>query len=338
MNVQRIIGYCMIAASVLATPAYAAAPVVIEYYGQNNCGDDLDLQKKLYEVVRRRGDVILLNCRTAYSSEVDSGSDEKEKGVHLYFNDFCTKRSNDYNNNSGELIKDILLIMVNGRWVASSFDIMPAVKLGAMDNLTKIGMVRDGEALHITVPRDTLPKDGRGILTLFAYAPSTSLNIGEPLEISIKTKTRGDSINSYLDGYKRLIPLDDDGDNESDGGCGCSSVEEETGEIETAEEAFEKELAVRKKRDEEAKELFFRPVAAMEEIGIWDGSKAQYDVSLATIALKTGIDLEKMGYVVLLQEGDNGSTPVIGAGEIIPLGEQMQRSLPKSEVSGELAN
>jgi hypothetical protein len=335
-KVKRIMMGCAFIAAMFVVPVCAGAPVVIEYYGENDCGDDLAMQQRLYEVVRRRDDVVFLNCRIEDLSLLGRGlsieeqkqqQEEKKRhslednGVPLFFNDFCAKRADEYGQETGVQLRGALGMIVNGRWIASRYDIMAAVNLGVTDDVKKIDMVHEGEVLHITLPVNmALPKEGKGVLKLFIYAPSTGLSVGEALDVPIKLETREKYIDRMLDDHKRLVPLEKEDvqdDNVS------------TGEVETAE-AFERALAAKQKADKDIKEFFFRPVAAMEEIGVWDGSKTQYDISLSTIALETGIGLEKMGYVVLLHDGDGRGAPVIGAGEIIPLGDQMHESLPVS--------
>lgn len=349
-KVQIVIRNGVIAAFMLVTPAYAGAPVVVEYYGQNGCGDDLDMQKRFYEAVRTRDDVIFLNCRiTDYPADAPGltlqekkenleevkRSNLEERGVQLFFHEFCSKRADEFGQKTEELLRGNLGTVVNGRWVASSYDVMAAIKLGATDGVKKIEVLREGETLFLMIPENvSLLKEGAGTLTLFAYAPSTGLNIGEEIEIPMKKDMREGYINSLLDDFKRLVPLKEE--LKKDGGCagGCSLQEGEIDDAQAGEE-YEKALAAANKaKDDVINKTFFRPVAAMKEIGVWDGSKAQYDISLSAIALETGIDLEKMGYVVLLQDGDRAA-PIIGAGEIVPLEEQMQKPLSEVEVLGE---
>ena len=323
---RSILGCCAIAFCTVSLPAVAAGPVVLEYFGQNNCGKDLDMQLRFHEFVRTGQDVIFINCRTTDSAKIGQDHSEEEQDnegdVPLYYNDFCTKRSEAYSLKNGELYRKSLLVMVNGRWVANNDDVLPAINLGATDNLGKIGMVREGEALQISVPTDiTLPKDGKGKLSLFVYVPSTGIDIGKPQDVALKNTARREVLAHKLDGYKRLVPLEDE-----------AQEEKVTNEAITAEEQWE-EIIAKQKKEVDSKSHYFRPVAAMEEIGVWDGSKAQYDFSLATIAAQTGLSPEEMGYVAILQEGGGGAAPVIAAGEIVPVGEQM--SLTSSEAPTE---
>ena len=328
MGLRSILGYCGIVATLFVAPACAGTPVVLEYYGQNSCDKDYDMQKRLYEVVRRRSDVIFLNCRVLFTVDVDINLSEEEQerkreelskrnseeyGAPLFYNDFCSKRAEEYGQNINELVHVAVSSVVNGRWVASHYDVMAAVKLGATDNVKEVGLVRDGDVLHVKLPENmSSPKGGKGTLMLFVYAPSTGVNVGEPINVSMKGSLRGVDIDSLLSDRERLIPLEKE------------NVQEDIlgGDVETAED-FEEKLSAAQNRENKRKTFFFRPVAAIEKIGSWDGSKSQYDISLSTIALKTGINLDKMGYVVLLQDGSTRAAPVIGAGEIIPSGEKM---------------
>lgn len=339
MNLRIVLSCCVIAAFVMSAPVYAAGSVVVEYFGQNSCSKDLETQLRLHEFIRTGQDVILINCRTTDHAMIDYTRSEKEReqdlekikqstlekeGVHAYYNDFCTKRAEDYSLENGKFYREMLLVMVNGRWVANLNDILPAINLGATDNLAKIGMEREGEILHITLPGEiTSPKGMKSLLRLFVYMPSTGIEVGKPQDIALKESSRRERIDHKLDDYKRLVPLEED--------VQGSQQKRKNGEVETVEE-YEKEIAKKQKRIEESKSHFFRPVAAMEKIGVWDGGKAQYDFSLATIASQTGVDVEKMGYVVVLQRGQGGATPIIAAGEIVPPEEQMQKELPKTEM------
>ncbi len=346
---QRIIRGCTIAATMFVMPAYAGAPVVVEYFGQNGCGDDLDMQKRFYEAVRTRDDVIFLNCQiTDYPADAPGLSLEDKKknleevkrsnleeyGVQLFFHEFCSKRAEEHGQNTQELLRGNLSAIVNGRWVASSYDVMAAVRLGATDGVKRIDVVREGETLHLTLPESVSPpKEGKGALTLFAYAPSTGINIGEKIEIEMKKEMREGYINSLLDGHRRLVPLKEEMERGGAGGCsgGCSLQNDGLDGAQT-KEGYEKARAAKNKaKDDVIKKTFFRPVAAMKEIGVWDGSKTQYDVSLSMIASEAGVDLEKLGFVVLLQEGNGRAGSVIGAGEIIPSGEQMSKPVLAGE-------
>ncbi len=359
-NKIRIIGVCITVLTMFVVPAYAGAPVVVEYFGQNGCKNDFEKQQRFYEVVRRWNDVIFINCRITDWIKDDpklSLEEEKQKekekiaeikrnslekyGIHLFFNDFCSDRAEEYSQKTGELLRGNLGSIVNGRWVTSSYDVMAAVKLGATDGVKRIDVVREGEMLHVSLPEDmVLPKNENGKLVLFAYAPSTGMKIGEKIDVLMKPKKRTELINHMLDGYKRLVPLEKGEEKEkSSSGCSaCSSGESKESAANTqakvekvnAAEQKEEESKENKenKEDKESKDprkFFFRPVAAMKEIGVWNDSKSQYDVSLSSIISGVGVDLEKLGFVVLLQKGNDGVGEVVAAGEITPFGEQVSK-------------
>ncbi len=333
-RIQKIIGSSVFTALLFAIPAYAGAPVVVEYFGQNQCGDDTEFQKKFYEIVRMRDDVIFLNCRTMSSPSIDPGKSLEEqvedraelerisleeRNIKLYFNDFCSKKEAEYDRITGEPLSFVTPTLVNGRWIASKFDIMAAVNLGATDNVREIGLSREGEVLHINLPEDMpLPKGKGATLSLFAYAPTTGLDIGKSLDIEIKSEIRGNAVNYFLEGYKRLVPLEEEDE----------AVVEPIEETTLTDEELEKAASGREKQENEVENLFFRPVAAKRDIDFWDGTKTQYDVLLSEIAEEAGQDLDKMGFVVLLQEKQDGAAPILGAGEIVPLGEQMSPKTP----------
>jgi hypothetical protein len=325
-RVQKIIKGCILAVATFTSPAFAGSPVVIEHFGYTGCSDDLDMQKRVYEAVRERDDVIFLNCRLGNyvpdrvnltreqeaqlqkeeAAELNRVSLEKY-GVPLFFNEFCTQRVMEYVERNQESVLGNFNTIVNGRWISSRYDVIPAVKLGTMDGVKEIEIVRDGDVIHVTLPEGmSLPKEGGGFLKLFAYAPSTGVKVGEKIDAPEIDTTRTKLIARILDDHKRLVPL------------------KETDERDEISPEEAKEARARKERNlEEGKRFFFRPVVAMKDIGAWNDSKVKYDVSVSDMVSQSGIDLEKLGFIVLLQSGDGHVAHILGAGEIVPLGEQM---------------
>lgn len=242
-----------------AVSSYAKGPVVVEFFGQNECADDFKIQLRVHELLKNRQDIIFVNCRTDDYFKKGSAEEEqeqalrdakkraKEEGLPLYFNEFCTKKAEDYSFNARSFLSRSLLMMINGRWIANVKDMLPAINLGSIDNLADIALEREGDILHITLPESLVGTDvGEGVIRLFAYASGTDMD------------------------------------------------------------------------DKEVESSFLRPVFAMEEIGVWDGVKRNYDFSLAEISGKAGLELDEVGYVVILQKPDRreGVMPIIAAGEI----------------------
>ena len=329
MNFRTISSCCIFYASLLIAPAYAGTPIVVEYFGPNQCDVDLNQQKRLYEIVRQHEDIIFVNCRVG-GNKTEQEAEEKDTledaGVPLYFNDFCTNRTFEFGQSLKQPVFGSLPVIVNGRWLASKYDAMAAVKLGVTDKLKKLDVKREGEILHVTVPEGfSLSNEGQGELVLFVYAPSSGIKIGKALDVPIK-EGRNTSIQKLFDDMEGKGPVEKKQENNMNQENNTQSAE-----------AFEEDLIAKEIKEKELNETFFRPVAAMEKIGVWDGSTTQYDFSLSTIAANTRLDLNKMGYVVLLQQGQSGAAPIYGAGEIIPSGEQMPKYLPSSTASNEVA-
>ncbi|MCK5374965.1 MAG: hypothetical protein KAJ40_06750 [Alphaproteobacteria bacterium] len=317
----------------LGNNAYCAPPVIIEMFGQNNYVYDLDLQKRIYEAARINDNVIVLNCRILQmiTREMPNNEDEaarmreqlkqaslEQHGVNLYFNEFCTNRTKNYATQNGDILPKPLLVMVNGRWVANNHDILPAIKMGGTDKLAEISLTREEDILHITIP-DTLDiKEGEGKLKLFVYAPSTGINHGEQLDTTPWGFTVKDTIKRNLDDYRRLVVT--------------ASIPDEIPEEEQVftEEDLKEIQRLKEQKNKEIQNIYFRPVAAMEDIGTWDGTKTEYAVSLTKILSQFDIKIaaEKLGYVVILQEGEEQTGPIIAAGELIPSEENIHISSP----------
>ena len=345
MKNKKSILCSLLACSIFAPPIPAAfaqttSPTVIELYGQNVCSYDLDAQEQIYEIVRTHDNVIFLNCRIlGFPKDPGDLSEEsalenqealkkqvwEEKGVHLYFNKLCTQKESVYSVRENLAPGMIQPVIINGRWEANKRDILPAIKLGGTDNVAPITLIREDEVLHITLPEINARASDKAPLTLglYAYAPSTGMKIGEPIEQDpASAQSPKDMIEIMLSDYKRLIPLDEE--------TSPSPQKEEDGQPETLEQ-YEKRLAEAQKKQEKVFTTYFRPVAATEEITVSDPDKTQYDISLATIISETGLSPEQMGYIVVLQQNENHVGPILAAGEIIPPGEKMHPALPQSD-------
>lgn len=292
--------------------AQDVSPVVVEMFGQNDCVNDLDMQKQLYDLVKTHKNVIVLNCRTSHviGAKTEQGGIEKRdalieeaetRGVRLFYNEGCTQRESAYTYAGGfgqsqHWAQMSLLTIVNGQWPVNRFDISPAVKMGRVDLLASIAMQRKDEVLHVTLP-DSIELDST--LTLFVYAPSTGVDVGAVIDTKFYSTTPRERVNQLLQ--------------EQDGG-----EEEQLGQEE--ERLYQEALAKKQKALKETAEFFFRPVAGVLEIPL-DGTQI-YDVSLSTIVSQTGLNADDLGYVAVLQEGSDGIGRVLATGEIVPVGER----------------
>lgn len=165
--------------------AYAGSPTVIEVYGKNGCDSDTKAQDKLFEILQKDDDIILINCRRYYS---DKGEDRR------YTLNFCNERARKYNDKFGYSGIKTPLIVVNGKWDAFRKNMEPAVKIGKTDRVFPIKLSLHGQSLNIEIP-DIESKEKTGSIFLYAYMPTQGEKeyIADPdLEVTeqIKEKLR----------------------------------------------------------------------------------------------------------------------------------------------------
>ena len=147
----------------LSGNAYSKPPVVVEFFGKDNCAADIDIQESLQEIVQNEQDVLLINCRGWYD-----GEDERNRFSHS----LCNKRYKTYDMNfrTAVLFTEVAIV-VNGKWDAYMNDITPAINLGRTDNVQPIEMRVHETMMDISVP-EIESKVGHGEIFLYAYAPT----------------------------------------------------------------------------------------------------------------------------------------------------------------------
>ncbi len=147
---------CM--AGLVFTSAQARATVLVELFGLSNCTTDTYSQGLIKDILKSHDDVVFLNCRAGtFDSDVEGA----------YVNDFCRLRFRQYTSGSGTMMSS--QVFINGRWDANKEDIMPAVKLGRLDDVRKVDIRRNNSSLTIDMPEF---QGKSGDIFLFAYAPT----------------------------------------------------------------------------------------------------------------------------------------------------------------------
>ncbi len=148
----------------LPSAVQAGPPVVIEFFGKNNCTDDVAAQEALQEILKTQDEVYLINCRTL---------PEKEEYTRAFSYQFCEDRAKSYARKFQTAVHySLTWMLVNGKWDANFREINPAVKLGRTDGVGKIPMTLRDDVLHISIP-EIKSKSGHGEMLLYAFAPST---------------------------------------------------------------------------------------------------------------------------------------------------------------------
>ncbi len=144
--------------------ALAAPPVVLEFFGQNTCQADSDLQQEISDLTKKYENLIVVNCRQWYQDS--KGREANLKHSHK----FCNDRSISYK----DRLHDRALVIVNGRWSANFAQMEPALKLGRLDGLVSadVSVDHDLDVLNIDLP--ALDKTVNGRIYVYAYAPTES--------------------------------------------------------------------------------------------------------------------------------------------------------------------
>ena len=161
---QRFLVVMLLCAFPFAAQAGANSPVVIEFFGENNCIQDTDAQEDLKEILQNERNVFLVNCRKLPSKDGD---------IRAFSHKFCVDRERAYRKFfRSTQFYNLNWMLVNGKWDANYKDIMPAVKMGRHDGVREISMQLDGDTINISIP-EIVSKAGFGEMYLYAYAPST---------------------------------------------------------------------------------------------------------------------------------------------------------------------
>lgn len=142
--------------------AIAAPPVVVEFFGQNSCKSDSDLQKTFVSLLEAHENLIIVNCRQWYDAKA-----ERNEGL-LYSHKFCNDRMRSYR----DQMRERAVIVVNGRWSANIQDVSPAIKLARLDQAGNIDVSfhHDKHMLEIGLP--DLGRAADGQVYVYAYAPT----------------------------------------------------------------------------------------------------------------------------------------------------------------------
>lgn len=144
----------------ISSAAYAAAPIVVEFFGQNSCQSDTDIQEQFVSLLDTHENLIIVNCRQWFDA------DESRDETLAFSHKFCNERARAYR----DRLRERAVIVVNGRWSANTKQIDPAIKLARLDNAVNLDIRLDEEELVIGLP--DLERDVNGKVYVFAYAPT----------------------------------------------------------------------------------------------------------------------------------------------------------------------
>jgi len=184
-NLKNLFSISAVIAISLSNIAYANSPTVVEIYGKNGCDADTKVQDKIFEILQKNDDIILINCRRYFNQENED---------HRYTLDFCNDRAKQYNLKFGYSGIKTPLIVINGKWDAFRKNLKPAVKMGKTDKVLPIDLSVHNQAININMP-DIKSTIKQGSIFLYAYLPTQGKKtyIADPdLEITeeIKEKLR----------------------------------------------------------------------------------------------------------------------------------------------------
>ncbi len=143
--------------------ALAEAPVLVEMFGRNSCTYDDVVQEKLLDILMERNDLIILNCRNTFSGVGDL------KFTHS----FCNERAERYADLLNPMGLQAPMIIINGRWNAAIQDVLPAIKMGKTDQISRIAVEHDAVhgVLNIEVP-ELAQNQKKGKLLVYAFLPT----------------------------------------------------------------------------------------------------------------------------------------------------------------------
>ncbi len=165
--------------------AYANSPIVVEIFGKNGCDADTKAQDKLFEIMQKDSNIILINCRKYYNEDNED---------NRYTLGFCNERARKYNTKFGYAGVKTPMIVINGKLDAFRKNLKPAINFGKTDKLYKIKLSRHGQSINIEIPE--IDSDNKhASIFLYAYLPTQGKKtyIADPdLEITedVKEKLR----------------------------------------------------------------------------------------------------------------------------------------------------
>ncbi|MFP4098180.1 MAG: hypothetical protein ACLFP8_03730 [Alphaproteobacteria bacterium] len=276
--------------------ARAQPPVVVEYFSMEGCSRDVVIQQKLYEISKTQENVIFVNCPLGNLSGISASalSSEDEQDGNDFFNDVCLKRARAHSQRLDGKPAFMLSVVVNGKWDANAMNSLPAVNLGRNDDVRSLDLSREDNMLRVILPEGLGAEDIDSALRLFVYGANAGLDSGAGDDVSLQQEAEGVfALGKIMDDVNEFL--------------------DQAGQDESAATSF-------------------HPFVAMEEIGIWDGSQSDYDVSLETVIPDVDMDLGALGYVVVLERGSDLSGEIIAAGEIVPDGERALPNSPEGKV------
>lgn len=173
-----IFGFAFIVSGVVV----AAPPVVVEFFGRNNCPADTRVQESLRDLLAAHEDVILINCRSWYR--------KAETPADLAFSyKFCGERSKNYS----KRLREGSSVVVNGRWSANADNIGPAIKLARLDSVLPLSLSLDERNNVLNINVSKVDKNLQGEVYVYAYAPSRgeqSFRLDPDLELTEELRTR----------------------------------------------------------------------------------------------------------------------------------------------------
>lgn len=164
--------------------AIASSPIVIEFFGKNDCSSDTIIQENLQKIVQTQDNIHIINCRTR---------NDGVKEAKTFTLQFCTQRRALYDKKFGSFsFKTPSFIIVNGRWDANYANLTPAINLGRNDNVQPISIKIHDNIIDISVPKIESDK-AYGELLLYAYVPTMdekAIFVDSDVDLTDKMKDR----------------------------------------------------------------------------------------------------------------------------------------------------
>lgn len=162
---------------------YAASPIVVEFFGQNSCQSDTDIQEQFVSLLEKHDDLIIVNCRQWF--EPDASRNESA----IFSHKFCSDRARAYK----KRLLERAVIVVNGRWSANIKQIDPAIKLARLDAAKSVGVTLNDRDKTLNLD---LPDLGRSVdakIYVFSYAPTQgdfAYRVDPDLELTNELRAR----------------------------------------------------------------------------------------------------------------------------------------------------
>ncbi len=186
---KKIYKYCLalslLCFGISGFSSAASSTTVIEFFGQNSCSNDANVQHSLQNILQNDKDVIIINCRTWL---------DREATAKTFSHKFCNDRHNVYINKFkvANMFYSSALV-INGRWDAFYKNIMPAIKMGKSDKIEPIAMNVHDNMLDVSIP-NIESAVGSGDIMLYAYMPSqggeTSLYVDPDVVLTDEMRER----------------------------------------------------------------------------------------------------------------------------------------------------